>query len=67
MVKSKFLYTLKYSVMDLLKALLGNSSANTSQHTRHATVPWKCFLCVSARTVAMQRACGDVTQQWDPQ
>jgi hypothetical protein len=30
---------------DLLKALLGNGSVKTFQHTRHATIRWKCFLC----------------------
>jgi hypothetical protein len=32
-------------VTDLLKALLGNGSVKAFQHTRHATIRWKCFLC----------------------
>jgi hypothetical protein len=47
---------------DLLKALLDDGPVNTFQHTRHATMRWKCFLCVRALTVSMQRARGDVTQ-----
>jgi hypothetical protein len=54
-------------VTDLPKALLGNSSVNTFQNARHKTIRWKCFLCVSTRTVAMQCSRGDVTQQWEPQ
>jgi hypothetical protein len=42
-------------VTDLLKALLGNGSVNTFQHTRNATIRWKCLLCVREWTVAMQR------------
>jgi hypothetical protein len=51
------------SVTDLLKALLGNTPVHTFQHTRHAAIRWKCFLCVRAWTVATQRMRGDVTQQ----
>jgi hypothetical protein len=46
----------KNVVTDLLKALLGNGPVNTFEHTPHATIRWKCFLCVRARTVVMQRA-----------
>jgi hypothetical protein len=46
------------------KALLGNGSVSMFQHTRHATIWWKCFLCVYAWTVAIQCMPGDVTQQW---
>jgi hypothetical protein len=49
-------------VTDLLKALLGNSSVNMFQHMRQANIRWECFLFISARTVAMERARGDVTQ-----
>jgi hypothetical protein len=46
-----------------LKALLGSSPVGTFNHTRHATVLWKRFLCVREWIVAIQRMRGDVTQQ----
>jgi hypothetical protein len=52
----------EYIVTDLLKALLGSIPVSTFQHTRHATVLWKCFLRIRAWTVAIQRMRGDVTQ-----
>jgi hypothetical protein len=52
----------EHIVTDLFKALLGNGSVNTFQHTRYATIRRKCFLCIRPWTVAMQRTHGDVTQ-----
>jgi hypothetical protein len=56
------MWTSHNSVMDLLKASLGNNYVHTFRHTRHATIIWKCFLCVRTWTVAIQRMGSDVTQ-----
>jgi hypothetical protein len=49
-------------VMDLLKALLGNGSVNTFQHTRHATT--EVFSMLGSR---QRQWTGWVAITWEPQ